>query len=98
MTPENAKLLSQIKNFYAAYDQTKGACATDFIDLCSDDIKWQSLGTPSKGIEFIEDGKGKEKVRTYLKDLFAGWTMIHYTVTEIIATDERIIILADVEF
>jgi len=98
MTPENTSLLSQIKAFYAAYDQTKGACATDFIDLCTDDVKWQSVGTPSEGIEFTEDGVGKDKVRTYLKALFDGWTMIHYTVSEIIATDERVVILADVEF
>ena len=79
MTHENAALIEKIKAFYKTYDETKGANATDIVDLCSDQVRWKSLGTPAEGFEFIEDGTGKEKVRTYLRDLYQGWSMIHYT-------------------
>lgn len=98
MTPENLALIEQIKSFYKAYDETKGACATEIVDLCADDIRWQSLGAPAQGFEFIEDGTGREKVRTYLRDLFEGWTMLHYSVSEFITAEDQLIIRSDVEF
>ena len=98
MTPENQALIEQVKKFYNTYNETKGSNAADVIDLCADDIRWQSLGAPAAGTEFLEDGTGKEKVRTYLRDLYAGWTMLHYTVNEFIVSDDRIVILSDVEF
>lgn len=98
MVEVNSELIASIRHFYDQYHETKGANAKDIIPLCSEDVSWRSLGGPAAGSEFLVPGTKRENVAAYLDGLFDQWRMDHYTVTDIVAEGDRIIVLSDTKF
>ena len=98
MTDSLEDLVAKVRAFYVAYDETEGANAADLLDLCADNIRWRTIGGPAQGAEFMKDYNGKENVRAYWEGLYEQWSMIEYTLTEIVADKDRIVVLAEAEF
>lgn len=98
MTTSLEDLVPKVRTFYEEYDATEGTNADDLLALCDDNIQWRTIGGPARGAEFMKDYNGKENVRAYWKGLYEQWTMIEYTLTEIVADKDRIVVLANAEF
>jgi hypothetical protein len=63
----------------------------DVIDLCDDSVAFGSLAEGAEPLAFTAEITGKERLRTYFDGLLGGWEMIHYTINDLVAEDDKVV-------
>jgi hypothetical protein len=85
--------LARVREAYRAWHESKGQSAQQWIDLMSSGVRFRSLAGGVAGMEFTRDCACRADVERYFEELARDWEMIHYTVDELIAQGERIVML-----
>ncbi len=94
-TQDNAAIVNRI---YTEWNNSKGGSRSDILDQLTDDIEWRSLADGRDPAGFTASCKGKEGVANYFRGLTENWSMNHVTVDEIIARDDRVIVLLGISW
>ena len=87
---ENAAL---VRAAYAEWDASKGASSQKWLELMGDGVRFRSIAGGAKGMEFTRDCASRDEVARYFAELANDWQMIHYTVDELIAQGDRVVML-----
>ena len=80
----------------AAYESWNDSHARSFerwMDLIADDVKWRSIADGTSGMEFTRSCDCKDDVAKYFEGLASDWELIHYTVGEFVAQDDRVVMI-----
>jgi len=84
----NIPILKEAYQYWIANSEQAFA---NWMDLMSEDIKFESIADGAKGMEFTRCCRCKNDVLRYFQELASEWEMIHYTVNEYIAQGDRIV-------
>lgn len=88
-----ARNMELVREAYAEWDATKGGSVQKWLDLMSAGVRFRSIAGGAKGMEFTRDCACVDDVARYFAELANDWQMIHYTVNELIAQDDRLVML-----
>lgn len=88
MSTDNVAILREA---FELWNETKGGSADHFLTIMADDVDFRSLAEGQKGIEFTERRSNKLGFVEYLTGLAETFEMIHYTVDEYIAQNDRVV-------
>ena len=88
-----AEDLERIRAAYQAWNDSKGASMQHWLDLMSPNVCFRSLAGGAPGLEFTTDCACSGDVERYFGALAKDWTMEHYTVDELIASGDRVVML-----
>jgi len=87
----NEQLVSNLRDKYNLWNESKGASTEEWLELMADDIEWKSIGDGVPGIEFSRAANGKAEVARYFEELSNDWEMLHYHVDDIISERDRVV-------
>lgn len=90
---EEAKNKAILAEAYSKWHETKGGSTAHWISICDDSIDFRSLADGRPNVAFTARRNGCAEVGCYLNDLVADWEMIHYTVGNLIAEGDRVVML-----
>jgi len=85
--------LALIREAYQQWHDSRGASVGKWLDLMSHGVRFRSLAGGAAGLEFSRDCANRDEVARYFAELGNDWDMIHYTVDELIAQGDRVIML-----
>lgn len=67
--------VERVKRAYAAWDACKAGDCGMWHALADDNIRLNTIGVESAGLEFTRPGQGREALTAYLDQLRAAWKM-----------------------
>jgi len=82
-----------LKEAYQFWNDNKEKAFENWMDLMADDVKLESIADGAKGLEFSKCCDCKDDVFRYFQVLAEDWEMIHYTVDEFIAQEDRVVVV-----
>ncbi|HZX89671.1 MAG TPA: nuclear transport factor 2 family protein [Rudaea sp.] len=82
-----------IREAYEQWHDSRGASVGKWLDLMSHGVRFRSLAGGAAGLEFSRDCASRDDVARYFAELGNDWDMIHYTVDELIAQGDRVVML-----
>lgn len=91
--PPGTTDLERIRAAYQAWNDTKGKSMQHWLDLMSPNVRFRSLAGGAPGLEFTQDCQCSGDVERYFGALSQDWTMEHYTVNELFASGDRVVML-----
>lgn len=92
MTDETESL-AQIREAYRRWDASRGADSELFLTLMDAGVRFRSIADGARGMEFTRECRNREEVMRYLVELAGDWEMLHYTVDELFAAGDRVVML-----
>ena len=92
MTNE-ARNVALVRAAYEAWSDSKGASTQQWLELMSHGVCFRSLAGGAPGLEFSRECAKRDDVARYFAELARDWEMIHYTVDELIAQGDRVVML-----
>lgn len=87
---QNVAILSDA---YQRWHDTKGGSIDHWMSLMEDEIQFMSLAQGAVGAEFTAAATSRSQVGGYFAGLTTQWEMIHFTVDEFIAENDRVVML-----
>lgn len=93
-----AENLEIIRSAYRIWSESLGKNIDHWIGLMDEQVRFDSLGGGEPGLDFSRACKSKADVRRYFVELVRDWQMIHYTVEELVAQGERVVMLGRCEW
>src|SRR5262245_17550569 len=87
-----AKNVDILKDAYRRWHDSKGGSVDHWMGLVADDIQFGSLPEGAPAVVFAKRYTNRAALRGYFDGLLADWEMIHYTVNEFVAQDERVFV------
>ncbi len=88
MTKSNRERLADA---YRLWHETKAGAFQQWLDLVDDDFQVGSLAEGAAEVRFSAPRRGKAEFAKYLDDLTREWTMIHYTIDDLIEQGDKIV-------
>lgn len=86
--------VEKLQKGYAAWSVSKGDAIDYWIDLLDPNIQWCSIvDESSPGMTFAADCRSKDAVRSYFNNLGAIWEMIFFSLDDMIAEDDRVVVM-----
>ena len=84
---------SLLKGAYDRWHATKGGSVDHWMEIVADDITFGSLaeGRGPQSVAFTARVGGRDQLRGYFQGLLSGWTMVHYTVNDLVAEGDRVV-------
>ena len=98
MMSENNVNVIALKQAYRLWRETKTNSVDDWLDLMTEDVKFQSLAAGAQAMQFTRTSDSKQQVKDYFAGLCADWEMIDYRVDEYIAQGDRVVALCYCSF
>ena len=83
----------RVRDAYREWHESRGKSVQQWLGLMSAGVRFRSLAGGATGMEFTRDCTSCGDVERYFAELTQDWEMIHYTVDELIAQGERIVML-----
>ena len=80
-----------LKEAYRYWNDNKEKAFENWMDLISEDIKFESIADGAKGMEFTRKCGCKNDVLRYFQELAEEWEMKHFTINEYIAQGDRVV-------
>ena len=90
--------IAVLKEAYQYWNNNKEKAFENWMDMMSDDVKFESIADGASGMEFTRSCNCKNDVLRYFQELAGEWEMIHYTVNEFIAQGDRVVALCRCEW
>lgn len=90
---DEAANLARVREAYRAWSESKGASVSHWMELMSSGVRFRSIAGGADGMEFTRDCTSCADVERYFAELGRDWEMIHYTVDELVAQGDRVIML-----
>lgn len=91
MTTEDQNV-ALVKALYASWHETKGD-PRPFLDHTAEDATLHSLSGGAPGVEFTRRCRSKAEIEHYFSTLLRDFAMNHFTVDEVIANEDRVVVL-----
>jgi ketosteroid isomerase-like protein len=91
--PTETENLERVRAAYKAWNDSKGASMQHWLELMSPNVRFRSLAGGAPGLEFTTDCASSGDVERYFGALAQDWTMEHYTVDELFASGDRVVML-----
>ena len=82
-----------VRAAYKEWHESRGASGQRWLELMSNGVRFRSLARGAEGMEFSRDCACREDVARYFAELARDWEMLHYTVDELIAQGDRVVML-----
>ena len=82
--------IDQLKNAYRVWHDTKGANASTWLELMSDEVRILNMGEETAGLSFAKDRHSKHEAVEYLTGILNEWTMVHWTPEIYVSEGDRI--------
>ena len=95
---QESRNLDIVNAIYRDWNDSKAGSAEDIFARLDENVVWRSLADGREGVEFTATRKGKKAVGEYFAGLVAEWNMNDYTINEVIAKDDRVVVLATVSW
>lgn len=83
-----------LEDLYRCWHETRGGCVEKVIDFCDDNISFGSLAEGADPAAFTARVNGKQDLHNYFDGLTKQWSMEHYTVHNMIAEGDRVVVIA----
>lgn len=80
-----------LKTAFKVWNETRGGSIDHWLSILAEDVDFRSLAEGEKGLEFTSRRSARDEVAEYLQGLVDQLEMIHYTVDEYVAQDDRVI-------
>lgn len=91
-TEQNVELL---RHCYTQWDATKGGSTQDWMSILADEVDFRSLAMAAHpSANFTAPLTAKSDVAQYFEGLLSQWQMIHYTVEDYVAQDDKVCAIA----
>lgn len=82
-----------LRKAYALWHDTKGGSVDHWMSICDERISFGSLAQGRARLEFTAALTGRDTLKAYFGGLLGAWSMIHFTVNEIVAEGDRVVII-----
>nr|WP_246270561.1 nuclear transport factor 2 family protein [Hongsoonwoonella zoysiae] len=90
MTSEESNV-AILKAAYSRWHETKGGSIEHWLGLLDDNVNFGSLAEGMRPLDFTRHRNAKSEVEDYLRSLIGQFDMIHYTIDEYVAQNDRIV-------
>jgi len=87
-TTKNVELLKQA---YDRWCDSKGESAEKWMDVVHENIQFGSLARGAPQVNFLRAYNNREALADYFAAIKADWEMIHFTVEEFVAEDDKVV-------
>lgn len=84
-----------LKETYQYWNNNKEQAFENWMNLMSEDVKFESIADGAQGMEFTRCCNCKDDVLRYFHELASEWEMIQYTVNEYIASGDRVVAIGN---
>jgi ketosteroid isomerase-like protein len=92
-TETEIRNVSLLKHAYGEWNKTKGGSIDTWLALTAPAATLRSAGADHPGGEFGVAREGVAQMREFLESLIETWSMEHWTVEDIVAEDDRVVVL-----
>lgn len=82
-----------LRTAYAKWHETKGGSVDHWLSLMSDKIDFRSLADGEGGLNFTKTVESRADMERYFSGLSADMEMIHYTIDQYVAQDDRVVVV-----
>ncbi|NOC47010.1 MULTISPECIES: nuclear transport factor 2 family protein [unclassified Ruegeria] len=82
---------AKLREAFSRWNESKGSNLKMWDDYTTDDICIRSLGEGKNGLDFSCARKGQGQMHQYLKELTDAFEMVHWTLKDTIAQDDRVV-------
>lgn len=82
---------AKLREAYARWNDSKGTDLSMWDEYTTEDICIRSLGGGQYGLDFSNARSGRDQMHAYLKDLTDAFEMIHWTLKDTVAQDDRVV-------
>jgi ketosteroid isomerase-like protein len=90
--------VGKLRRAYQLWHDTRGGSVKHWLDLMAEDVTIRSLTAGAPGMAFTKANRGKAEAAQYFAGLAADWELIHFTLTEVIAEGDRVVVLSTCAF
>ena len=80
-----------LQTAYAKWHDTKGGSVDHWLSILSDNVDFRSLADGEGGLNFTKTVESRADMERYFAGLTTDMEMIHYTVDQYIAQDDRVV-------
>lgn len=87
--PEDA--IELLRHAYAVWHETRGHSGDHWMSLLDENISFWSPGGGVPQLVFSSDRSRRQAMRDYFSQMLRDWEMIHFTVHELIADGDRVV-------
>ena len=87
---QEAANVEQLREAYRNWHESKGGSADHWMSICDERIDFRSLADGVEKLEFTQRYKSREDLAEYFNGLTGSFDMIHFTVDEFVAQDDRV--------
>lgn len=82
---------AKLREAFARWNESKGSDPSMWDDYTTEDLCIRSLGDGKNGLDFSCARKGQDQMHQYLKELTDAFEMVHWTLKDTIAQDDRVV-------
>jgi len=82
-----------LRKAYALWHETRGGSVDHWLSICDERIRFGSLAQGRPRVEFTAALSGRDTLKAYFGGLLGAWSMIHFTVGEMVAEGDRVLII-----
>jgi ketosteroid isomerase-like protein len=82
--------LAKLKSAYAAWHDTKGGSADQWLGLFSDEVRVKSVNDETAGLSWAGECCSRNEAVSYLTGLLEAWQMEHFTPETFVADGDQI--------
>ena len=82
---------AKLREAFARWNDSKGSDLSMWDNYTTEDICIRSLADGKNGLDFSCTRKKRDQMHQYLKELTGAFQMVHWTLNETIAQDDRVV-------
>ena len=82
-----------LREAYRQWHDTRGGSTDAWMAFIDPDISFGSLAEGAEPMAFTAPLQGRDKLAAYFDGLLSQWEMEHYTVDEMVAEGERVVVI-----
>ncbi len=91
----STSIADTLRAAYKAWNDSKGASVETWLQLFGPSITYQSIGEGLPGGEFAVPRRSRDEMRDQLLSLVRNWSMIHFTVRDVVVEGNRAVVFSD---
>jgi ketosteroid isomerase-like protein len=90
--------VAKLREAYRLWNDTKGGSVGHWMDMMAENVQMQSITDGTDPMPFMKTKHGKTEAAEYFTGMAHDWEMVHFTVEEFIAQNDRVVALGSVAF
>jgi ketosteroid isomerase-like protein len=82
-----------LKQAYKSWKDTQGGSVDEWMNICSDNIKFGSLAQAPAGAHYLTAYDTRHALKEYFNGIERDWEMIDYVAEDFVAQGDRVVML-----